>query len=288
MTTIKHISRGELSLLTVDNALATATISLQGGQLLAWQPKTQAQPVIWLSPRAILAPGKAIRGGIPVCWPWFGAHPLDAAQPAHGYARISPWAVVSNQTAADGATEILMCLNLSDADRLRWPQPLALSLRLRIGETLQLDLSTHNEGTQSCLVSEALHSYFQIGDISAVRVVGLEHGRYEDKLAPGLRRRQEGAISFAGEVDRVYVDTHAACCIEDDAWRRRIQIDKSGSASTVVWSPWADKAGKMADLGADGWRQMLCVETANALDNALSLAPGVSHTLSMRCAVQPL
>ena len=288
MAAVEFLQRGELTLIQVHNDQASASISLQGGQLLAWQPRSQAQPVIWLSRRAQFAQGKAIRGGIPLCWPWFGAHPQDAGLPAHGYARILPWQLLTKRKVAGGATEIVLALDPEEAQSRGWTAPLRAALTLTIGEALQLALTTHNLGADACVVSEALHSYFQVGDVAAVRVRGLEGCQFVDKVAQGARRRQAGALGFSGEVDRVYLATEASCLIEDEGLQRRIRIDKSGSASTVVWSPWADKAGKLPDLGAEGWRDMVCVETANALDDALRLAAGASHTLSMRCTVEAL
>lgn len=279
---------GGLAVAVVDNAHATACVSLQGGQVLAWQPKDQAEPVIWLSPRARFAPGTAIRGGIPVCWPWFGPHPENASYPAHGIARISPWQVASAQSLASGETEIVLSLAASEQMLALWPHPVRASLRITVGAALQVALTTSNEGERACVISEALHSYFRIGDIAAIRVLGLEDGHYVDKVDKGARRRQAGPVSFEGELDRVYVDTQATCLIEDARLERLIRIDKSGSASTVLWSPGAGKAGELADVGADAWRDMVCVESANALENALSLAAGGSHTLSLACTVRRL
>lgn len=279
---------GGLVLASVDNAQASASISLQGGQLLAWQPKDQAQPVIWLSQRARFAPRTAIRGGIPICWPWFGAHAESPDYPAHGIARISPWQVSSTRRLDSGATEMALSLPASEHILALWPHPVRASLRITIGATLQVELTTSNEGERTCFVSEALHSYFQVGDIADIRLLGLEGALYVDKVDKDARRRQAGPVSFTGEVDRVYVDTEATCLIEDTRLQRLIQIDKSGSATTVVWSPWAERAGKMLDIGADAWRQMVCVESANALDNALNLGPGASHTLALACTVRRL
>ena len=279
---------GGLVVAVVDNAQASARISLQGGQLLAWQPKDQAQPVIWLSPHARFAPRTAIRGGMPICWPWFGAHPENPACPAHGLARVSSWQVGATRQRDGGETEIALDLVVSEQLRALWPHPVRASLKLTIGALLQVELTSRNEGERACQISEALHSYFQIGDIADIRVFGLADGLYVDKVDNEARRRESGPVSFHGELDRVYIDTKATCLIEDARLARVIQIDKSGSATTVLWSPGAEKAGKMADVGADAWRQMVCVESANALDNALNLAPGASHSLALTCAVRRL
>lgn len=277
---------GGLVLAEIDTEFATASISLQGGQVLAWQPRAQASPVIWLSPRARYAIGSAIRGGIPVCWPWFGAHPQDGSLPAHGIARTSSWRVVATGSTAEGETTIVLELAASGQARALLPQPLTASLAISVGKTLRLALTTRNDGEAACAISEALHSYFAIGDIGEVSVTGLEDCCYIDKVAGGARRRQVGPIAIKGETDRVYLDTRSSCNIVDTRLGRTIRIDKSGSASTVVWSPGPERAAGMADIGADAWRQMLCVESANALDDQRVLAPGDSHTLAITCSLE--
>jgi D-hexose-6-phosphate mutarotase len=136
------------------------------------------------------------------------------------------------------------------------------------------------------VIGEALHTYFHIGDIAAVRVRGLEGCDYLDKVDGGARKQQRGAIRFTGETDRVYVNTAAECVIEDERLRRRIHVAKSGSQATVVWTPWVEKADKMGDFGPDGWRGMVCVESANAAENTLTLKPGGTHTLAVEYRVE--
>ncbi len=266
----------------IDNTHATATLCLQGAHLVTWRPKDHALPVVWVSEAARFAPGKSIRGGVPVCWPWFGPHATQASFPAHGFARTVPWQVTGTETTDDGATRIALVLLQNEQTRAQFAHACRLELNLTIGATLRAALVTTNLDTEPLTIGEALHTYFQIGDIGRVRVLGLEGCEYVDKVEGGARKRQEGPIAFAGETDRVYVDTEARCIIEDPVLRRRILIDKSGSRSTVVWTPWQDKADKMGDLGPnDGWRRMVCVESGNALDNVVSIAPGAAHTLAV-------
>jgi len=273
----------------VDNDHASATICLQGAHLVTWRPKGQSQPVIWVSEAARFAPGKSIRGGVPVCWPWFGPHATESAYPAHGYARTVPWQVTGTERLSDGATRIGLALMQNEQTRTQFPHACRLEIRLTIGERLQVELVTTNLDTEPLTIGEALHTYFRIGDIGQARVLGLEGCAYVDKVAGGTRRRQEGPITFSGETDRVYVDTEARCVIEDPVLARRIVIDKTGSRSTVVWTPWQEKADRMGDLGPDdGWRRMLCVESGNALDNVVSIAPGEAHTLAVDYHAAPL
>ena len=151
-----------------------------------------------------------------------------------------------------------------------------------------MELTTHNATAQSLPLSEALHTYFQVGDVAEVELLGLDGCAYLDKTEAFARKQQQGAVRFAAETDRVYVDTAAQCIIHDPLLQRRIRIAKQGSASTVVWTPWAQKAAALGDFTAQGWRNMLCVESANAADNALTLAPGATHTLSVRYSAEAL
>ena len=273
----------------IDNAQATAVLCLQGAHLMTWRPKNQKEPVVWLSRDAKLAPGKSIRGGAPVCWPWFGPHASDSSFPGHGYARTVPWRVLEAGSEPDGATRLTLRLEPNDKTRAQWPYDCNLDLTVIIGETLRMELSTENTGTTDFVIGEALHTYFRIGDISSIKVKGLENSNYWDKVGETKLRKQEGAITFSSETDRVYIDTAAECVIEDDRLKRSIHIGKSGSLSTVVWTPWTDKANKMGDMGQpDGWREMVCVESVNALDNVVRVAAGKRHTLIVEYRVKSM
>ncbi|HUW75387.1 MAG TPA: D-hexose-6-phosphate mutarotase [Gallionella sp.] len=264
----------------IRNAQATASLCLQGAHLMSWQPGSQPVPVVWLSRDAKLAAGKSIRGGAPVCWPWFGAHASEAGFPGHGFARTVPWRMVESGKEPDGATRLTLRLQENEKTRAQWRHDCTLDLTVVVGETLRMELTTENSGAGDFTIGEALHTYFRIGDIGAVRVSGLENCDYWDKVGGSTLKKQSGVIDFSGETDRVYVNTADECVIEDDKLRRRIHVAKSGSRSTVVWTPWAEKAGKMGDMGQpDGWREMLCVESVNALENVVKVAAGTRHTM---------
>lgn len=264
----------------ISNAQASASLCLQGAHLMSWQPGSQAVPVIWLSRDAKLAAGKSIRGGAPVCWPWFGAHTSESGFPGHGFARTVSWRMVESGTEPNGATRLTLRLEASEKTRAQWSHDCRLDLTVIVGETLRMEMTTENIGAADFIIGEALHTYFQIGDIGAVRVQGLEGGEYWDKVGGSMLKKQTGAINFSGETDRVYINTAAECVIEDDKLKRRIHIAKSGSLSTVVWTPWTDKANKMGDMGQpDGWREMVCVESANAMENVVKIAAGTRHTM---------
>jgi glucose-6-phosphate 1-epimerase len=273
----------------IDNAQGAASLCLQGAHLMSWQPKSQSVPVVWLSRDAKLAAGKSIRGGAPVCWPWFGAHSTESGFPGHGFARTVPWRVIESGTEPDGATRLTLRLVASDKTRVQWPHDCNVDLTVIAGETLRMEITTENTGSTDFVIGEALHTYFQIGDIGAVRVSGLEGCEYWDKVGGSSLRVQDGAIGFPAETDRVYINTAAECVIHDDKLKRRIHVAKSGSMSTVVWTPWAEKAGKMGDMGQpDGWREMLCVESANAIDNLVKVEAGTLHTLIVEYRAEPV
>ena len=266
----------------------SAGICLQGGHVVDWRIKGQSEPVLWLSRDAKFAPGKSIRGGIPVCWPWFGPHSDNAALPAHGFARTADWRV-DDSGADDAGAWLLLKLAMTDAQRAMWPHAAELSLRVTLGETLSLELTTLNEGQDAFALGEALHTYFKISDIGSISVGGLHGVTYWDTVGQLEQKRQSGPIAFKKETDRVYINSPQTCVIEDLPLSRRIHIRKQGSLSTVVWNPWTDKAERMGDLGKpDGWRGFVCVESANAWDNKLTLVPGETHSLSVEYAVETL
>ncbi len=266
----------------IDSPQAMASICLQGAHLVTWRPKDQAEPVVWVSAAARFAPGKSIRGGVPVCWPWFGPHEREPGFPAHGFARTVPWQVTRAEALEGGAIRLTFVLLQNEQTRAQFPHACRLELSLSVGSVLRAELTTTNLDTAPVTIGEALHTYFQVGDIGAVEVSGLAGCTYVDKVEGGARKRQEGAIRFAGETDRVYLDTEATCIITDPLLKRRILIDKTGSSSTIVWTPWQEKAEKMGDLGPNaGWRRMLCVESGNALDNVVHIAPWQVHTLGV-------
>lgn len=285
----KHIrflsGPGGLSLVEITNAEAKASLVLEGGQVLTYEPAGHA-PVLWLSPQARYQAGKSIRGGIPVCWPWFGPHAFDASKPVHGFARNAPWNVVETQVENDRATCIVLELIATDAQRALWPHQARLRLHVRVGAQLDVELVTTNTSSTPISVTEALHSYFHVGDISRVSIEGLSGCRYVDKVRGGETAVEPGAITFSGETDRVYLNTHSTCILRDSALQRRIHVEKKGSASTVVWNPWIDKALKLGDMGNEGYRNMVCIETANALENTVTIESLAEHRIATRIYAQ--
>ena len=271
--------------LFVQNTAATATIALQGAQLIQWQPDNHAE-VIWLSNASKPATGKSLRGGIPVCWPWFGAHKNHSGFPAHGFARYQQWQLESINSNSASSTELTFSLPSENQPEEYWPHRTTVQLIFKIGRTLNLQLITQNINNETCEITQALHTYFRVGDIREVTLHGLEDQTYLDKLEDFAQFTQKNDLTFASETDRIYVPSATNCTIDDPVLNRKIIIEKTGSNSTVVWNPWQETAEKMGDLGHNGYKSMLCVESANAASDAIKLKPHESHTLEVNYRIE--
>jgi len=271
----------------VANQHALANIALQGAHVATFQPRGE-EPVIWLSPLAKFAPGKSIRGGVPICWPWFGPHQTDSKLPGHGFARTVPWELLDTKALEDGSTFLRFGLIENDTTRAQWPHPSTAQLEVTVGKALRVELVTANTGSAPFELGEALHTYLQISDVGNMTIRGLEGCEYIDKVGATTRRTQQDGIVIESEVDRVYVNTAADCVIEDKGLKRAIRIHKEGSRSTVVWNPWTEKAEKMGDFGPKLHRDMVCVESGNAMENVVTVAPGETHRLVAVYSVEKL
>jgi glucose-6-phosphate 1-epimerase len=277
---------GGLAHATISTLAAEASIYLQGAHVAHWTPRGQ-RPVLFLSPRSLFVTGKAIRGGVPIIFPWFGARSDGKPGPQHGFARTTDWTLEETRLRDDGGVEIALALHPSDTTRGLGYDAFETRLRVTIGRELEMQMETHNTASEPVTYEQAFHSYFAIGDIRQVSVSGLEGTTYIDKT-DGFKHKKLGnePLRIAKETDQVHLNTEATCVIQDPAWQRRIIIGKAGSHSTVVWNPWIEKTKELSDMEPDGWRGMLCVETANASDNALHLEPGGSHILAVSIRVE--
>jgi glucose-6-phosphate 1-epimerase len=272
---------GGLPLIEVHNAHASAQVSLYGGQVLRLRPHTASADLLFVSERARYQVGTAIRGGIPVCWPWFGADPEGLGRPNHGFARTRLWSVAGTTALPDGATQITLALTDTPDTRAIWPHPFRLELEIIVGPSLRLALLTRNTGGQPFTTTQALHSYLAVGELARTAVAGLDGCPYFDKAAgtPGALRQQLGAVTFTAEVDRIYTDAPAALRVQVGAGQRTLRIRSEGSRSAVVWNPGATLAAGMADLADDEYQRFVCVETANVADDAVTVPPGGEHRL---------
>jgi glucose-6-phosphate 1-epimerase len=281
---------GGLQYLDIDNPLASGRISLQGGQVIAWQPKFLAQPVLWLSSNARFVKGRSIRGGVPICWPWFGAHPTDSTFCPHGFARVIPWRVMDIDATPTGATRIILEMQDTPEAQRQLSYPYNLTLTITIGRRLRVEMATVNKADHPFVIGEAFHTYLNISDIANVSIVGMQDCVYADKILKYERNVEHNQLTFdGGEFDRVYIHHSSDCSVHDVGYNRIIHVSKSGSDTTVVWNPGADKAGQMADMGGpDEWRKTICVETTNALDNMVVINPGRTHVISAEYSIETL
>jgi glucose-6-phosphate 1-epimerase len=277
---------GGLVCAEISTPAAEAVLYLQGAHLAHWTPRGQ-RPVLFISPKSFFAAGKAIRGGVPVIFPWFGSRSDGRSGPAHGFARTSQWTVESTRLREDGGVEITLALSSNDATREFIEADFRLRFRVTVGSELEMELETSNEAKTPFPFEEALHTYLAVGDVRQASVSGLENTVFVDKT-DGFKRKHQGAepVRIAKETDQVHLNTLTTCTVWDPRWARRIVIEKSGSASTVIWNPWIDKTKGLSDMNADGWEQMICVETANAAENQIVLTPGASHKLTARIRVE--
>ena len=270
----------------VATAQASGLVYLQGAHVAAWQPAGQA-PVIWMSPNAVYAPGKALRGGVPICWPWFGANAEHPKYPAHGFARTRDFSYRGARLDAAGRCEVELALVNDAQTEALFPFAFELRLRVAFGATLQLELEVENRAGQPFSFEEALHSYFAVSDVKQVAVRGLQGARYADKLRNmAVFTEEADELRITGETDRVY-ESAATCQIVDPGAGRTLAVEKHASAATVVWNPWAERAVQMSDLGADAWPGMLCVESANVGSAKITLAPGEAHILRVAVSLSP-
>jgi glucose-6-phosphate 1-epimerase len=266
---------------------AEAHVYLHGAHVTHYQRRGD-RPVLFLSPRSAFAAGHAIRGGVPVVFPWFGPRAGDPSAPDHGLARTAAWTLEAAAQGPGGEVTLVVALAPTTAMASRWPEGALVRYQVVVGATLTMALEVSNTSDRPFRHEQALHTYLAVSDVREVSLSGLAGVTYIDKTDAMRRKVQEdGPLRVTGETDRVYLDTRAACVVDDPLTGRRIRVDKEGSASTVVWNPWAVKAAALADLGADAWTGFLCVETANVADNAVTLAAGARHELRAMVATEP-
>ena len=214
-----------------------------------------------------------------MAWPWFAAHPTDPAKPAHGFVRTVLWSVDDTQLVNDGETRLRLKLTDTRASQALWPHSFQLELIITVSTTLQVALVVRNPGDRAFTCGGALHSYFNVSDVAKISVEGLQGCTYLDKAAGGAQQVQHGPVTVTEETDRIYLDTTATCVIEDPGWNRQIHITKAGSHSTVIWNPWIEKSRQLADFGDNEYSGMICVETTNAANDVVTIAPGGVHRL---------
>lgn len=266
-----------LTLLTVESPLCSAVIALQGAQLLEFKPKG-SQPWLWLSPKAIFQDGHPIRGGIPVCAPWFGVNQQDPTKPKHGFVRDRDWQLSHITESPTGVVKLTFQLNSEVDDLTLLPHEFSLKLTLTLSESIDISFSVHNLSSSVMPFSWALHSYFCVDSLKAVRVSGLENNTYLDATNAFLSIKQKGAVCFMSEVDRVYESVGAEQEIKGSPG---LLIKGDNCPTAIVWNPGAELAEKMADITAAHYDEYICVERGAAFGNTWTLAPNQSVTAQL-------
>ena len=276
---------GGLTRVVINSGGGAAHVYLHGAHVTHYQPRGQ-EPVLFLSQKSNFAPGKAIRGGVPVIFPWFGPKANEPSAPMHGFARVLDWELTQTRQISGDTVIAQFELKPNDATRAAWPHDFRLQYEVAVGPTLALTLRVTNAGKAGIHFEEALHNYLAVGDVRSARIDGLAGRRFIDKV-DGMRAKIQppGPIRIEAETDRVYLDTEDAVTVSDTVLLRALRVEKQGSRSTVLWNPWIAKAKAMADFGDEEWPRMLCVETANVAENAIVLQPGEVHTMRAQISV---
>ena len=256
-----YLGNGDLPAVRITNSFGEAAVMLHGAHVISYQP-AGAVPVLWMSEKSMYTENDPIRGGIPVCWPWFGPDPAGKFG-GHGFARVSQWRVIETACSPAGKSSVTLELTESDVDAKFAPQPFKLQLTVTLGTALVAALKIFNTGEKELAYSGALHSYFNVADAAAIAVEGLEECAYRDSVlqCDGV---QAGSVVIDREIDRIYRNTSGIVRIVDPVFNRVIKVAKSGSTSTVVWNPWIEKSKRMPDFGDEEYHTMVCVEAANA------------------------
>lgn len=269
----------DLVFLTVSNKYADVDICLYGAHVTSFRPRN-AMEILWMSPESNFEEGKAIRGGIPVCFPWFGPHKTDAQLPQHGFARLMYWEVLETATLPSAETLIRLQLCSSEDTKAYWPHDFCAQLTVVVGLTLKVTLKVTNTSSVPFEYSCALHSYFNLSSIDNLLIHGLQETTYYDQLSSENGIQQEEQLTIQGPTTRHYLDTESPVILEDSIFRRRILVEKEGSKVTTVWNPWEETCAKIEDLPDDAFETFVCVEAVNAFNNMIPLAAGESHETS--------
>ena len=276
--------QGELPMLEISTAWSTAEIYLLGAHVTQFKKKDES-PLLFLSQCSRFTEGQPIRGGIPVIFPWFGAR---EGLGQHGFARVKPWELKEFAPAPDGSVSVR--LRLPDCPEAAGFPPFTVDYVVTVNQCLTLRLIVTNQSKDTEFTFEnCLHTYFDVGDATAISIHGLRGLAYLDKVASFQEKTETNdAIRIASEVDRVYQNATGTVEIRDPRLGRRIRVEKEGSASTVVWNPWIAKSRQMSDFGNEEYTRMVCVESGNVASNSISLAPGASSTLTVKLSSEAL
>jgi glucose-6-phosphate 1-epimerase len=277
---------GGLPRVRVSGAFGQGEVYLHGAHVTAWKPVGQDE-MLFVSSKSRWEDGQAIRGGIPVCFPWFRAKSDNPKAPAHGFVRTKTWQLQSISECKDGVG-VAMFTESDESTRSWWPGDFRLMHRVTFGATLKLELVCTNTGKEPFRFEEALHTYNRVADIAQAKIQRLDNAKFLDNTDSNKEKLQNGDLSISLKTDNAYMNTAAEVDLVDSQLRRRIRLHKEGSRTTVVWNPWEDGAVSLKDLGGGEWRQFLCVEASNILSCTVNLDPGEEHTMTAVLRVESL
>ncbi|HFD11977.1 MAG TPA: D-hexose-6-phosphate mutarotase [Crenotrichaceae bacterium] len=268
----------DITLIEINSVHAQATISSHGGQVLSFTPVSSKHDLLFVSKLAQFKAGKAIRGGIPVCWPWFGPDPQNIG-PAHGLVRTRLWQIRETALLPDGSIRVILAIQDNDETREIWPHCFDLSITITIAQTLTVELATQNTGATPFTLTQALHTYFNVADSQHIQITGLNKTRYIDKTDSGRVKQQTGAVTITEETDRIYTSTESSLALKDEVFSRNISLQSENSKTVIIWNPWITKSAAMSDFDNQEYKNMVCIETANAGDELITVAPGNSYSI---------
>lgn len=278
--------KGNLPVAIITNSHAKAEISLYGSQVLSYVPQGQ-KDVLWLSPKSVFEPGKAIRGGIPVCFPWFGPHETDKQKPMHGFARLLTWNVIETFALKNGNTKLILGLANNPDTMVLWPFAFSAKMIFEVGEKLDVTLCCTNTDSKPFIVGDALHSYFNISHINDIGILGLKDCFYYAGFAKEANNQQhEDTLKIIKEENRRYINHFGDCVISDPKWNRKIRVAKKGSKVTVVWNPYSETVKTMTDIPESGYQDFICVEAVNSYAYSATVNPGESHCVSTMLSLE--
>ncbi|NOR74213.1 MAG: hypothetical protein GQ525_03535 [Draconibacterium sp.] len=275
----------DLIFITVSNKYADTDISLYGAQITSFKPHRTVD-VLWMSPESKFEVGTPIRGGIPICFPWFGPNKTDPEKPNHGFARLMYWNVIETSSKKTGETLVRLQLCSTDDTKTYWPYDFCAEMTIIVGQTLKATLKVTNTSTETLEYTSALHSYFNLSSIENITIDGLQNTKYHNQLEPGDFVQEEEKLEIKNAVTRHYYDTESPCVITDPIFGRRIRIEKSGSKVTTVWNPGEEGCAQTNDLTDDSFYNFVCVETVNAFNDVIKLAPDESHETTATIGLQ--
>ena len=274
---------GGFPFINIDNEHAGAVVSIYGAQVLSYKKKTnntEASDLFFVSEKAYFEEGKAIKGGIPICWPWFGDDQEKVGKKIHGFVRTMLWQLDETTTLEGGETHVVLSVGETPETLKLWPHNFNLKLAIIVGKTLKLSLQTINTSESSFVITQALHPYFAIDQIDQTKVLGLDKASYIDKVAGETTLQlQSNDVTFNQELDRIYIDVPSELVLLDESSERKVKIKSKGSKTAIVWNPWIEISQKSGDLIDTAYQHFVCVETANAVDDKVIIESNQSHTM---------